>query len=234
MANLLIINYSSVSPEKRNELITKVSDVAMKVIWDFRNSQIQIWWRWEEENEVQEFLSMLKDIGVSNIIINNEEKESNQQLVESLNFLTRETLKAEEDEKSTVDEQIIPENEPVQEEPKISNEDALKLLFNSQISKYKFTPENSEEMATKLCSEFGIRGEAFRLALTLVGVVPNEAEVYKLLSKTLGKNSARVKMEVAAGFRRWMSNYYPEFFDAHADVKVNDFLNIFREEGKKF
>ena len=229
MANLLIVNYSSISPEKRNELITKVSDVAMKVIWDFRNSQIQIWWRWEEEKEVQEFLSMLQDIGVLNIVINNEEKESNQQEDEIFKFLTNKSLQEVEQENTSV-----VEREPVQEVSKVSNEEAIKLLLQPKILEYEFTSEKPEATATKFCSEYGIRGEAFRLALALVGVATNEAEVYKLLSKTLGKNSARVKMEVSAGFRRWISNSYPDFLKKYADIKVTDFFNIFRDDGKKF
>lgn len=237
MANLLIVNYQEVTSESINDLISKVANAAMIIDWDFKNSQIKIKWRWEEEKQVEEFLSMLQVVlKEANIFMINEEKETTQEVTEETTILENENLQEKVEEEISTDEKINleEESEAVKKEAtSISNEEAFKKLLETKFSEYDFDSGVSLEVATRICSDFGIHGAAFYEVLKRSYDTKNEVELYKLAAQKLNKNVARVKLEALAALKRGLKKSYPDFEKRHPTIKVIDFLNIFKKDDVK-
>lgn len=112
-------------------------------------------------------------------------------------------------------------------------ENVFKELLGDKIEEYDFE-EKPEDAATSFCTEYDIRSETMRIALTLVCFAPNEAEFMSGLARVRAKNVALVKAELNGCFKKWLASLYPEILEKYPDIKLIHFLNVFRDEDSKF
>ncbi len=114
-----------------------------------------------------------------------------------------------------------------------STEEDLKNLFKEYMKKYDFEQDDLITSAYAFCSDILIKSDTLKVIVSLAISAPNEKELYNAASRILYKNSAKIKVCACKDFNNWMSKNYPEFMETHPNIKLKEFLNIFRTT-KKF
>lgn len=251
MTNFIRIEYQSMDENKEkewNEIVAFYTGIEA-ISWLKKESRIEINWYWEQKAKVGELVKIIDSI-FRGLTIKMENGDNRQVLAQNDIKATEITNPIVEEkvtmsdipEESTIlfsdsiaEENINSEGKEEQKSiPQKEYEEDLKELFGSKLSEYDFTTEKAEEAATRFCSDFEIRSECFRLAMTFAYSAPNEVVFIKTLGRFLNKNTALARVELRKSFEKWMNNAYPHFLEEHPGVNVFHFLNIFREENNKF
>ena len=112
-------------------------------------------------------------------------------------------------------------------------DEELRRIFTPYFEKYKFN-ENFCDSAEKFCADQGIKSEAFRRFFALSKSAPNITKLYAGVTRITKQNSALVKIEIKNCFEKFLKSIEPEIFDKCPEITINHFLNLFREENRKF
>lgn len=108
----------------------------------------------------------------------------------------------------------------------------LKKLLGD-LSKYDFKGD-VPSVAAAFCSDYCIKSEMLKIAITIARISPDKEQLVKGIHKVTKKNIALVRVELNKSFKKWLSTEYPSFALSYPDIDVYSFLNIFREENRKF